>query len=150
MTKFGQVVALDEEKGTVRIRFNRPDACAKCGACGGAQGSSSLDVKADCQLGQWVRVEMPEGRFLQATAMAYALPLAGLLAGLFLGNTLGGGADLPTLLGGGVGLALTLGILFLNERRIAGKPEWTPRVTAVYDACPTTDEIGCGGVPPQR
>ena len=118
MTKFGQVLAYNENTGIAAIGFNRPDACEKCGACGAQSHQGTIELKADCKPGDWVRVELPQGRFLQATALAYVLPLAGLLGGLLLGFLGGGGADGPTLLGGGLGLGISLLLLWLNEKRI--------------------------------
>ena len=85
MIKFGQVQAYDKTTGEATIVYMRPDACAKCGACGGGGKSRSIRLKADCAVGDWVKVELPDGRFLGATALAYALPLACFLLGLFLG-----------------------------------------------------------------
>lgn len=84
MIKFGQVQAYDKTTGEATIVYMRPDACAKCGACGGGGKSRSIRLKADCAVGDWVKVELPDGRFLGATALAYALPLACFLLGLFL------------------------------------------------------------------
>ena len=82
MIKFGQVQAYDKTTGEATIVYMRPDACAKCGACGGGGKSRSIRLKADCAVGDWVKVELPDGRFLGATALAYALPLACFLLGL--------------------------------------------------------------------
>ena len=88
-------------------------------------------------------MEFPEGRFLEATTSAYVIPLVGLFAGLGLGWLLGAGSDVGMLLGALAGLGLSVGILYLVEKRVSGKPEWTPRITAVYDTLPTEEEIGC-------
>ena len=45
--------------------------------------------------------------------------------------------------GSAIGLALCVVGLRLNEKRIAGKPEWTPRVAEVYTEKPEMDDIGC-------
>ncbi|MDD3411825.1 MAG: SoxR reducing system RseC family protein [Eubacteriales bacterium] len=143
MTKFGQVTAYDEKTGFATVTFQRPEACMKCGACGTKAQTGTAVLKADCKIGDWLRVEMPEGRFLQATALAYVLPLAGLLAGIGLGYWLSGGNDLITVLCAIAGTALPYAALRWNEKRIAGRPEWTPTVTAVYGEKPTEEAIGC-------
>ena len=143
MTKFGQVKAYNEQTGVATVAFERPEACAKCGGCGLKSQTGIIELKADCQPGDWVRVELPEGRFLQATAMAYVIPLFGLLAGLGLGGWLGGGSDLGALLGGGLGLGIALLLLRLTERRIAGKAEWTPHISEVFASKPSIEDIGC-------
>lgn len=145
MIKFGQVQAYDETTGEATIVYIRPDACAKCGACGTGSQQGSIRLKADCAVGDWVKVALPDGRFMRATALAYVLPLAGFLLGLFLGYRLSGGQELWALLGSAIGLSLCAVVLRLNELRIKGRPEWTPHVEAVYHDKPDIDDIGCGG-----
>jgi len=140
--KFGQVFEYDSQKQLAHIRFHRPEACLKCGACGNGQ-EGTIVLKAECDKGDWVRVEYPENRFLEATAIAYVIPLVGLFVGLGAGWLLGGGGDAGMLLGALAGLGLSVGILALVERRVSGKAEWTPRVTAVYHDFPTVEDIGC-------
>ena len=90
-------------------------------------------------------MELPDGRFLGATALAYALPLACFLLGLFLGYSLSGGMELWALLGSAIGLSLSAVALRLFELRLRQRPEWTPRVCAVYPDKPEIEDIGCGG-----
>ena len=143
MTKFGQVYAYDPVQKLATIHYSRPEACQKCGACGTGSQSGTVVLKGECKVGDWVRVELPEGRFLQATAIAYVVPLIGLLAGLALGWLLGGGTDGFTLLGALVGLGLSVLVLKAVDRRVSGRPEWTPRITAVYEELPDIEQIGC-------
>ena len=144
MIKFGQVITRNEKKGLVTIRFDKPEACSKCGACGSGSQKGEITLVSDCQIGEWVRVELPEGRFVTATALVYVLPLAGLLLGLLLGWLLGAGNDLWTIAGATVGLLLSLGMLYLIDRRISHKPAWAPKITAVYEDKPTLQDLGCG------
>ena len=143
MTKFGQVYEYNEATHQASIKFSRPEACAKCVACGTLSQTGTITLTADCKVDDWVRVELPEGRFLEATAIAYVIPLVGLLAGIALGWYLGGGSDGTTLLGALLGLAVSAGVLWIINRRITNRPEWTPRVTAVFAEKPTVDEFGC-------
>jgi positive regulator of sigma E activity len=143
MTKFGLVYKYNDARHIASIRFERPDACKKCGACGTKAQTGTIDLKGECKVGDWVRVEYPEGRFLEATAIAYVVPLAGLLIGLGLGWLLGNGGDPGMLIGALLGLGVSAGILYLVERRISGRPEWTPYIAEVYDELPTAEEIGC-------
>lgn len=145
MTKFGQVYEYDEATHIADIHFTRPEACAKCGACGSLSQTGTIALQADCRVGDWVRVEMPEGRFLEATAIAYIIPLAGLLLGIALGWLAGKGSDGITLAGAMIGLLLSVGVLWLVNKHISGRPEWTPRITAVFADKPTIEEIGCSG-----
>lgn len=144
MTKFGEVVSRDEATGTVTVRYTRPEACEKCGACGGKGQEKTISLPGDCQPGEWVRVELPDSRFLNAAAVAYGLPLLGFLAGLLSGWFVGkseGAAVLFSLVGLGAGLWL----LRLAERRVSGKPEWSPRIAAVYPDRAALDAFGCPG-----
>ena len=145
MIKFGQVTAYNEKTGVATIAYVRPDACAKCGACGSLNQTGTIDLKAECEVGNWVRVVLPDGRFMGATVMAYVVPLVCFLAGLALGYTLSGQSEGWALAGSFIGLGVSLIALRLNEKRIAGKPEWTPRVDAVYTEKPQMDDMGCDG-----
>ena len=147
MIKFGQVTAYNEKTRVATITYIRPEACAKCGACGGLSQTGSIDLKAECKVGNWVKVVLPDGRFMPATALAYIVPLIGFLIGLFAGNALSGGSELWALGGSIIGLGVCLIGLKLNEKRIAGKPEWTPHVAEVYTERPDSlDAIGCSGM----
>ena len=147
MIKFGQVTAYNEKTGVATITYIRPEACAKCGACGGLSQTGSIDLKADCQVGNWVKVVLPDSRFMTATLIAYILPLIGFLAGLFLGNHLSGGNELWALGGSMLGLGVCLIGMKLSDKHIAGKPEWTPHVAEVYTERPDSlDAIGCSGM----
>ncbi len=144
MIKFGQIIERNERKGLVTIRFERPEACGKCGACGYGPQKGEVTLPSDRKVGEWARVELPESRFLQATTLVYAIPLAGLIGGLLLGWLLGAGNDLWTVLGALFGLLFSLLILFGIDRRVSKKPEWSPKITAVYPDKPTFEALGCG------
>ena len=147
MVKFGQVTAYNEKTGVATITYIRPEACAKCGACGGLSQTGSIDLKADCKVGNWVKVVLPDSRFMTATLIAYIIPLIGFLAGLFIGSALSGGNELWALAGSLLGLGICLLGMKKNEKRIAGKPEWTPHVAQVYTERPDSlDAIGCSGM----
>lgn len=144
MIKFGQIMEKNEKKGLVTVKFERPEACGSCTACGFGSQKGTVTLQSDRNVGEWVRVEMPEKRFLQATVLVYAVPLAGLVLGVFLGWALGGGSDLWTISGAFGGLALSLLALFAIDRRMSKKSEWIPKITAVYPEKPALDDLGCG------
>jgi len=144
MIKFGQIIQKNERNGMVTVRFERPEACGKCGACGSQSQKGEVTLPSERHIGEWVRVELPENRFLQATALVYIIPLFGLLAGLLLGWLLGAGNDLMTVLGAVCGLAVSLAALYLIDQRVSKKPEWMPKITAVYPDKPTYEDLGCG------
>lgn len=146
MIKFGQVTAYDENTRIATIAYVRPDACAKCGGCGSMNQTGTIELRADCAVGNWVKVVLPDGRFMSATAIAYVIPLICFLVGLFAGFRISDGSELWALGGSIIGLAVSLLVLRINEKRIAGKPEWTPHVAEVYQCKPDIDDIGCGGM----
>ena len=145
MTQFGFVSAYDEKTRMATIEYMRPDACDKCSACGTAAQKGAIILRADCAVGNWVRIELPEKKFLQAAVLAYGVPLVCFLAGLMLGQWITG-SELGGIGGALVGLAVSLGMLRMNEKRIKGRPEWSSRVTEVYTEKPTVEAIGCGGM----
>ena len=144
MVKFGQVTAYDPDTQLAVITYARPDACAKCGACGHMNQQGSIRLKVDCAVGDWVRVVFPDQKFVSAAALAYGLPLALLLLGLGIGYGLSGSRDLGLLLGGAAGLLLGALCLRLCEKRLAGRGDWTPYVDAVYSHKPDQTDMGCG------
>ena len=146
MIKFGHVLSYNEKTGVATIEYVRPDACAKCGACQSMNKTGSIELRCDCSEGDWVRIVMPEKNFMGAMTIAYGIPLALFLLGLALCYTLSVQSEGGALLGSFIGLAVSLICLKLNEKRIAGKPGWTPRVDAVYKTKPEMDDLGCGGI----
>lgn len=143
MIKFGQIKEKNENTGTVTIRFSRPEACGNCHACGYGSGKSELTLPSNHNVGEWVRVEFPENRFLQATTLVYIIPLIGLLAGLFLGWLLFAGSDLYTVVFALLGLVISFGALYIIDKRISRKPEWSPKITDTYPDKPASDDLGC-------
>jgi len=78
--------------------------------------------------GQVVFVEAALPSPARAVTLAYLLPLAGFMLGLFAGNAASGGAPLPALGAGLAGAAVAYGTVALLERprrarvRLAGGP----------------------------
>ena len=144
VVKFGQVTTYDPVTQLAVITYSRPDACAKCGACGHMDQQGSIRLKADCAVGDWVRVVFPDQKFVGAAALAYGLPLALLLLGLAVGCALSAGRDVGLLRGAAAGLLAGVLCLRLCEKRLAGRADWAPRVDAVYSHKPNQTDIGCG------
>ena len=142
MTKFGQVVAYDAKNHLVTIEYSRPEACEKCGGCGSSTHKGSVVLKADCAIGNWVKLELPESRFLQATALAYGIPFVGFLGGLLLGFWLFK-AELPAAFTALFGLGLSLLVLRFVDLRIRNRKDWAAQITQVFPDKPNLAEIGC-------
>lgn len=130
--------------GMIRITFCRPDACAACNACEGGKKEHSIWVRGEGRIGDIAVVDMPEKMVAKASAIAYGLPLAALLAGMVLGNVLTKGSDAGTALGALAGLALGLAGLKMTEKNRAGREEWSPRVVEVLEK--DTEEDGGNAV----
>jgi len=117
--------------GMLEVTFCRPDACAKCGACEGGKKEHKIWVRGEGETGDIAVVEMPDGLVARASAIAYGLPLFGLLAGMVAGNLLCGGGNAGTLIGGAAGLAISLIALKMTEKKRAARDEWQPKVVEV-------------------
>jgi len=136
MLRTGTVVA--REGGQLTVLFERPEACQKCGFCGGGVSRITLPDRSDgTAVGDRVSADMPEARLVSASALAYLIPLSGLLAGLIWGAEQaerlapGMSSDLFAALCALGGLALSLPLLMLADRAIRGKARWTPRIVEI-------------------
>jgi len=121
------------KKGEVlKVCFERPEGCAGCKGC--EQGLMSknelLTVFGKADVGDTVRVRIPENKTLRAALMAYGLPLVLLLAGLFIASN-AGLSDGLTLLCSVAGLVLGYGISKLIEAKLRTVGDWCPVVEAV-------------------
>lgn len=89
MEETGIVTAVEGDEAV--IRFERTEACKKCGACQlGQDGEMLLRVQntLGAKTGDRVGVALREGELFAASLLAYGLPLAGLIGGLLLGGAL--------------------------------------------------------------
>jgi len=144
MLRTGTVVA--SGNGQLTLLFERPEACEKCGACGGRRHGHQVILPGEAAVGDLVTVNMPEARVVSASALAYLIPLAGLLAGLIIGAgqaervAPGMSADLLAALCALAGLALSLPLLMLADRAVRGRARWTPQITTILPAAGNTQE----------
>jgi len=131
MERIGEVIGV---KGSqLQVVFCRPTDCEKCGACQGGRSQLELTLTGSAKEGDQVVVEMPTGNVLKASALAYAVPLIGLLFGMFLGGALPLFSDRNqgALLGGVTGLALALFTVRFFDRAISKNPKWHPQLIRV-------------------
>ncbi len=135
MLQTGTVV--DTAQGSLTVEFARPEACEKCGQCNGSRHATRLTLPGDAPLGAQVTVRMPEGKVAQASLLAYTVPLALMLGGLFAAGPLqpriapGWPADLFAALCAVLGLVLAGGALMLINRRIQDKRDWQPQIVDI-------------------
>ena len=85
MERMGEVVAVQGD--LLVVQFCRPTDCEKCHGCMGGEAQRQLMVRGKAEIGDTAVVEMPTQKVLKASALAYAFPLLGMMAGLFLGAT---------------------------------------------------------------
>lgn len=130
MERIGEVTAVRGD--WLEITFCRPADCEKCNACRGAQKQTVLTLKGQAKPGDAAVVAMPEASLMRASALAYLLPLAALMAGMLLGSVLfPDKADLAGALGAVCGLTLSAILLKLTEHRRRSDSRWQPRITQI-------------------
>lgn len=146
MKKFGQVISYDESRHEAQIRYVRPDACAKCGACGSLNKTGSITLPCEqVQVGNWVRISFPDRHFVSSAFIAYTVPFLTFLAGVLAGYFLSGGNELWGLAGGMIGIGISLLILKLTQKKLAHRADWVPQIDRIYEQLPgDISEIGCG------
>lgn len=130
MERLGEVTRVDGK--WLEITFCRPSDCEKCHACMGGDKMTTLRLEGKANVGDKALVELPASTVTQASVIAYGLPLAGLMIGMFAGeqlipleNSLG------ALIGAAVGLILPLTYLLLSERKRRTNPKWTPQIKRI-------------------
>lgn len=137
MTNKGIVTKVDGEMLTVV--FERHEACGDCHAC--MHGSTdcakhTVQIRGKAEVGDEVVVEMDNSQVMAASAMAYLIPFAGLLLGLFAGWQLGGcvltgfNRELVTALFGFIGTAAAYGVMRLLDPKFS-KGRWEQKIVSV-------------------
>ena len=130
MERTGEVTAVKGE--WLEVTFCRPADCEKCNACGMGQKQTSLMVRGKANLGDQAVVSMPSSTVMQASLLAYVLPLAGLLAGLFAGAALFPQAENAAgFLGALIGLMIPLLFVVLTEKRRRRSSRWQPTLVEI-------------------
>ena len=129
MLRTGKVVAASG--GELEVCFERPEACAHCGACAGQKEKTTVRIPGDVPAGRWIDVDMPETQVLKASVLAYVLPVVMLLAGLALGSALFA-REVLWAVTGILCMGLSWLILRLIEKRMKQKDVWQPKIVNVY------------------
>ena len=121
--------------GTAQIRFLRGSACAHCGACltvGDSEMEISLPNTLGAKEGDRVVVDLSPKRVVQASLIAYAVPLVLLIAGVLVGSRI---ADWAGLVLGVAACGLGYLILRIVEKKSAKKKSFQPTMTRILDDC---------------
>ena len=127
----GLVTAITD--GTAQIRFLRGSACAHCGACltvGDSEMEISLPNTLGAKEGDRVAVDLSPKRVVQASLLAYAVPLLLLIAGVLIGSRI---ADWAGLALGVAACGIGYLILRIVEKKSAKKKSFQPRMTRILD-----------------
>lgn len=130
MIRTGRVIRI--EKGRPMVCFDRLETCEKCAGCLNDKKQALVRVLGEAQEGEMVDVELPDNQILGLSLIMYAIPLAGLLIGLFLGNA-AFNREWQTLLCGLAGLALCLAVVRLIDGRIQNKVKWQPHIVRRHE-----------------
>ena len=106
----------------------RSEACAKCGACQHGQQEKRYYPlpEGDWREGDQVSITLPDQAAFAASALAYGIPLAGLLIGLIVVSALGL-ADAWQALGALIGLGAGYLALKTLEPRIRRSGRFAPK-----------------------
>ena len=130
MERMGEVVAVQGD--LLVVQFCSPTDCEKCHGCMGGEAQRQLMVRGKAEIGDTAVVEMPTQKVLKASALAYAFPLLGMMAGLFLGATFFPQAqDAASIIGGVVGMGVPLAIVAVTERKRRADTSWQPTLLQV-------------------
>ena len=130
MLRTGKVVSASG--GELEVCFERPEACAHCGACGGQKEETLVKIPGSVPVGRWIDVDMPEKQVLKASALAYVLPLLMLLGGLALGSVLFAQEALWAVTGIAC-MGLSWLLLRLLEKQLRRRDIWQPKIVAVHE-----------------
>ena len=136
MLRTGRVVGVLD--GEVEVCFERPEACARCGACTGHKHESLVKIPGDAPVGSWVDVDMPEAQVLKASLLAYVIPLVMLLAGLALGSVLFSNEMLWAATGV-LFMGISWALLHVIDKK-ARRAGWQPRILAVHEEQPASEQ----------
>lgn len=129
MIRTGRVIS--SEKGQVEVCFERPEACARCGACAGQKHHTLVKLPGNAPAGSTVDVEMPDQQVVKASLLGYVLPLMMLLLGMALGALLFDNEGLWALLGL-LFMGISWLILRLAEKRMRRRAVWQPKILAIH------------------
>lgn len=138
MERTGEVTAVQGQ--WLEITFCRPADCEKCHACHGGQKTTFLRIRGEAKVGDYAVVSMPENTIYRASLIAYALPLAGLVIGMMLGETiLPDRNSLGGVIGGVIGLAIPALIIRLTEKKRQESRRYQPELIRIIPTAGKTD-----------
>ncbi|MBQ7850380.1 MAG: SoxR reducing system RseC family protein [Clostridia bacterium] len=130
MERTGEVKSVQGE--WLEVEFCRPADCEKCNACHGGQKVMHARIRGKAHVGDKVVVSLPQSVVTRASLIVYAVPVAGLLLGMLLGDKLIPlGESVGSAIGGILGVSIPGVILWLTERKRRSDPRWEPQLIRV-------------------
>ena len=136
MQSEGLVTRIEGTRAYVKVR--RSGGCGRChevGGCGGVSKDESRNQEFlvvnsfGANVGQHVRLEIPDGATVMAALLAYGLPLLAIILGSVVGSLVWQ-TDLAAAIGAAIGL--TLAVLGVYSLRGVGFLRRTqPRITGL-------------------
>lgn len=130
MIRTGRVI--EKEQNLLKVCFDREEACGNCGLC--ARQETPMAIPGEAEVGDLIEVELPDAQVLKASLVTYAVPLLGLLAGLWLGAELFPGREVMSLVTGAAGMALFFAGVKLFDNTLRKTSAWQPKIIAVRPA----------------
>lgn len=136
MQEIGTVISTEGKKA--RVLINRHAACGECGACQIGREKMTMETTAQNDIkakpGDSVLVEMQFMNVLEATGIAYGIPLLGFLLGAIIGWFLAPSFNIDqTLLAFCLGLFLTVLVyvgIFMLEKYGIFNLRFQPHITS--------------------
>lgn len=130
-----QGTVVDKKEDMLTIKFQRGSACGNCKGCSGKDTCLTMEIKGSAEIGDEVKVEMPQGQVAKASLLAYGIPLVGLFAGFLLGQLIGK-SELASIIGGVIGLGASSLLMWMIDQKVIKKnPKWAPRIVEVVNHC---------------
>ena len=128
------------ENGRAVVRVQQSAHCATCrsrDSCHAAEGRDML-VEVEnpllAKVGDHVEIGVPTTALLKLSILVYFLPIVALLVGAYGGGALASSYTDPTLasvLGGILAMAATFLCLKRFDRRMRGRPDFTPHMIRI-------------------
>ncbi len=124
------VVKRIEGKNAV-VQFARTSMCKHCGAClaiGDKEMELAVENTLHASVGDRVTVELSARRVVQASLLAYLVPLIALLAGVWAGSQF---SDLWAMIAGAAACGASFLLLRLLEKKRRLREAFAPRMTSL-------------------
>jgi sigma-E factor negative regulatory protein RseC len=143
------------KSGVVRVEYQRSSACGHCQQASSCNISASAeDDKKDTQIieissslaveiGQQVRIGMPESGLLKGALLVYILPLFFIIVGAAIGQYLAAAdADWPSIAGAAIGGVIGFMLIRMRSATLTNE-EYQPVILGVTIPVMSVMQQGC-------